>query len=92
MCPHNKAIKVDPVKNGPKGISDFNFFFFRVNKIIEIIAPLKKAKNKATKRFDTPKSKPIKTPIFISPIPIHLPRDIKTIIRKNIPPIIPANK
>lgn len=90
--PQNKVIKVAPTKNGPKGISDFRVFLFKINKIVETIAPLKKAKNKAVKRFDKPKSKPINTPILISPTPIQRPFDIATINRKKKPPINPARR
>lgn len=90
ISPQNKVIKVAPTKNGPNGISDLRFFFLKINKIVETTAPLKKAKNKAVKRSENPKSKPIKTPILTSPIPIHLPREIKTIIKKKTPPINPA--
>lgn len=92
IFPHNKVIKVAPIKNGPKGISDFKVFFFKINKTIATIAPIKKAKNKAVRRNSHPKSKPINAPILISPTPIHLPFDIKTIIKKNPPPTKAARK
>ena len=92
MSPHNKVIKVAPVKKGPRGISDFRAFFFKTNRIIETAPPIKKAKNRAVKSWGKPKSNPIKIPILTSPMPIHLPRDIRNISKKNAPPIIAANK
>ena len=49
---------------------------------IPIIAPMKKAKKRATKMFGKDKIKPIKKANFISPTPIHFPWEIKTIIKK----------
>jgi hypothetical protein len=83
IFPKNIAKIVAPTKNGPKGISDFKVFFLRANKITEIAAPIKKAKNKAAKIFGQPKIKPIKKANLASPMPIHLPLEIKIIARKN---------
>lgn len=69
----NIAIKVPVTKKGPKGISDFKVFLPEIINPTPIIAPIKKAENKATKILGQPKIKPIKKAIFTSPTPIHLP-------------------
>lgn len=80
--PQNRARNVPATKNGPNGTSLFKVFFpVKINPI-PIIAPIKKAKNKAAKIFGKPKINPIKKANFISPTPIQRPREIKTIIRK----------
>lgn len=76
------AKKVPTTKNGPKGTSDFKVFLPVKISPIPIIAPIKKAEKRANKIFGKPKKRPRKKASFISPIPIHLPQDIKTIIRK----------
>jgi len=84
ICPpENKAIKVPVTKKGPKGTSDFKVFLPEIISPNPIIAPIKKAKNKATKMFGQPRINPIRKASFISPTPIHLPLDIRTIKRKN---------
>ena len=84
ICPpKNKAIKVPVTKKGPKGTSDFKVFLPEIISPNPIIAPIKKAKNKATKMFGQPRINPIRKASFISPTPIHLPLDIRTIKRKN---------
>ena len=86
------AITVPPAKNGPKGISDFRVFFFKIIKIMETKAPIRKAKNKATKILGQPRIKPINKANFMSPTPIHLPLETKTIARKKAPAAQAANK
>ena len=86
--PKNNANKVPVTKNGPNGTSDFNFFLREIINATPIIAPIKKAENKATKILGQPRKRPIKKATLISPIPIHLPLDHKTIARKN--PAAPA--
>ncbi len=54
------------------------------------MAPIKKAKNKATKIFGQPRTRPMKTANLTSPVPIHLPRETKNIKRKNTPAITTA--
>lgn len=76
---------VEPAKNGPKGISDFKVFFFKTIKIMETKAPIKKAKNKATKILGQPRINPINKANFMSPTPIHLPLETKTMARKKAP-------
>ena len=76
-------MKVPATKNGPKGISDFIFFLPLIIKQIPRIAPIKKAKNKATTIPGKPSNNPIKNPSLISPIPIPLPLVTKTNKRKN---------
>ncbi len=67
------AIKPPVTKKGPKGSSDLKVFFFKRISPIPIIAPKKKEKKKAIKKFGNPETKPIKNPNFISPNPIHFP-------------------
>ena len=55
------------IKNGPKGISDLKVFLFKTIKITPIIAPIKKAKNKAISILGKPKNIPIKKANFTSP-------------------------
>lgn len=81
--PKNNAKNVPVTKNGPKGTSEDNFFLPATISPVPIMAPMKKAENKATKISGQPKNKPIKKASFISPTPIHLPRETKTIARKN---------
>ena len=78
------AKKVPVTKNGAKGISDLRVFLPRAIRINPTAAPIKKAKNKATKMSGKPRNKPIKKANFISPTPIHLPREIRTIVRKKV--------
>ncbi len=92
IFPKNIAKIVAPTKNGPKGISDFKVFFLRANKITEIAAPIKKAKNKAAKIFGQPRIRPIKIANLKSPTTINLPREISTIARKKAPPTKLANR
>jgi len=75
------AINVPITKNGPKGTSDFKVFLPATISPIPIIAPIKKARNRATKIFGQPKNKPIKKASLKSPRPIHFPRE-KIIIAK----------
>ena len=82
--PQNNAINVPITKNGPKGTSLCIFFLPAKISPTPIIAPIKKAKNKATKIFGQPKNKPIKNASLMSPIPIQRPRDIKTIAKKKL--------
>ena len=70
------------IKNGPKGISDLRVFLPENISPNPIIAPRKKAKNRATRILGNPKISPIKKASFISPIPIHFPRETKTISKK----------
>ncbi len=85
FSPKNIAKKVPVAKNGPKGISDFKVFLANIINPIPIIAPMKKAKKREIKIFGQPKINPIKKANLISPSPIHLPREIKTNVRKKIP-------
>ena len=82
--PQNKARNVPVTRNGPKGTSDFKVFLPEITNPNPIIAPIKKAKNKATKILGKPRKRPIKKANFISPIPSQRPREIKTIARKKI--------
>ena len=82
FSPQNKARNVPVTKNGPKGTSDFKVFLPATISPIPIIAPIKKAKNKANKIFGKPRKSPIKKANLISPTPSHLPREIRTIARK----------
>ena len=84
LSPQNKAKKVPAIKNGPKGISDFKFFFFEIINPTPIIAPIKKAENKAKTILGQPKSKPIKNPSFTSPNPNPAPLVTRKIARKNV--------
>ena len=83
VCPQNKAMNVPATRNGPKGTSDFIFFFFKRINPIPIIAPEKKATNKATKISIQPRKSPIKKASLMSPIPMPLPRVSRTIAKKN---------
>ena len=76
------AKKVPVTKNGPKGISDFKVFLPKAIRINPTIAPIEKAKNKATKMLGYPKTNPIRKANFMSPTPIHLPREIRIKNRK----------
>ena len=71
------------IKNGPKGISDLRVFLPENINPSPIIAPRKKAKNRATRILGNPKIRPIKKASLMSPMPIHFPREIKTINKKN---------
>ncbi len=82
LWPHSRAMNVPVTRKGPKGTSLFKPFFFVKISPTPIIAPIKKAKNKATKIFGQPRNKPIKKANLMSPMPIHLPRETKTIARK----------
>src|SRR3989344_8360333 len=77
------ATRVPATKNGPKGTSDLKDFLWAKTSPTPIVAPEKKAKNKATKIFGQPRINPIRKASLISPAPIHLPRDASTIRRKN---------
>jgi len=80
--PQNRPTRVPATKKGPKGTSDFKFFFLKDIKANPTRAPLRKAKNKATKMLGQPKRSPIKKTSFTSPIPIHLPFDKSTTAKK----------
>lgn len=82
FSPKNKARKVPVTKNGAKGTSDLKVFLLRTIRINPTTAPIKKAKKRATKIFGQPRKRPIRKANFISPTPIHLPREIRTIVRK----------
>lgn len=82
FSPQNKETKVPVAKKGPNGTSDLSVFLAAIINPTPIIAPMKKAKNKATKIFGQPKINPIKKASFISPTPIHLPRDTNTTVKK----------
>ena len=84
VWPQNKARKVPITRKGPKGTSLWSFFLPAKINPTPIIAPIKKAKNKATKIFGQPRNKPIKNASFMSPTPIQRPRDIKTIAKKKL--------
>ncbi len=77
------AIIVPVTKKGPKGISLFKPFLPNKINPIPIIAPIKKAENKAAKIFGKPIKIPMKKTNFTSPNPIHLPLEIRKIKRKN---------
>ena len=77
------AMIVPATKKGPKGISLFKPFLPNKINPIPIIAPIKKAKNKAAKIFGNPIKIPMKKTNFTSPNPIHLPLEIRKIKRKN---------
>ena len=81
----NKAINVPVTKKGPKGNWLFNFFFPANISPIPTRAPNKKAKNKETNILGKPKNRPMRKPSLASPKPIHLPRDINQIRKKNPP-------
>ena len=76
-------MNVPVTKNGPKGTSDFKFFFFAKINPIPIIAPIKNAKKSETKILGKPRKRPIKTANFTSPKHSHLPLETRKIIRKN---------
>ena len=76
-------MKVPVTRKGPNGTSDFKLFLPEITSPNPIIAPIEKAKNKATKIFGKDKNSPIKKANLTSPKPIHLPPEIKTIARKN---------
>ena len=76
-------MKVPMTKNGPKGTSDFKVFLPKIISAIPIIAPIKKAENKATMILGQPRTSPIKKASLISPTPIQRPLDINTISKKN---------
>ncbi len=92
FSPKNIAKNVPETKNGPKGIWDFIVFRFKKINIKPTIAPLKKAKNKATKIFGQPKKRPIKIESLKSPQPIQVSFEIKMIARKNREGKIPMTK
>lgn len=77
-------MKVPTTKNGPKGTSDFKVLFLEIINPVPIIAPVRKAKNRATKMLGQPRKSPIKKANFISPIPMPFPRDAKTMTRKKL--------
>ena len=77
------------IKNGPKGNSLLIVFFFNIISPNPIIAPIKKARNKASSALGQPSKKPIKKASLISPTPIHLPRETRTINKKK--PAAPSN-
>lgn len=77
------AKMVPETKKGPKGTSDFKVFLPEIINPTPMIAPIKKAKNKATRMFGNPKNKPIKIASLTSPKPIARPREIRNIARKN---------
>ena len=74
---------VEPAKKGPKGICDFNPFLPKIIKIIPIIAPKAKDKNKAIKILGQPRTKPIKKANLTSPKPIQFPLEMRTKAKKN---------
>lgn len=69
----NIARKVPVTKNGPKGTSDLRVFLPAIISPSPTRAPIKKAKNKATKILGEPKKRPIKKANLTSPKPSHLP-------------------
>ena len=90
-------MNVPITKNGPNGISLFKLFFLPVRSgktinIKPIIAPKKKAKNKAVKIFGNPNKIPIKRANFTSPKPIAMPLENKNIIKKNPDAIAAASR
>ena len=70
-------MNVPETKNGAKGTSDFNVFFFAKINPIPIIAPMKNEKNRAIKIFGKPKKRPIKNANLTSPNPSHFPFEIE---------------
>ena len=74
--PKNKAINVPITKKGAKGTWLFKVFLPKAINPISIIAPIKKAENRATKILGQLKKSPIKKPNLTSPNPIQRPRDI----------------
>ena len=84
LSPQNKARNVPVIKKGPKGTSDFKVFLPKVINPNPIIAPIKKAENKATKIFGKLKKSPIKKANLMSPIPIHFPRETRKIIKNKL--------
>ena len=71
-----------PLKKGPKGICDLRPFLPKITKNKPMIAPLRKAKNKAKRTFGQPRIKPIRKANLTSPKPIHLPLEIRTSDKK----------
>lgn len=80
------------IRKGPNGISLLKLLSLKIINTTPIIAPKKKAKNKATDMFGQPKNKPIKKDSFTSPNPIQRPLDTRKIKRKNIKDPTPAHR
>ena len=92
ISPQNNAINVPVTKNGPKGTSDFKVFLPEIISPTPIIAPKKKAENKATRILGKPKIKPIKMANLKSPRPIQRPLESKIIAKKKNAGKIPNPK
>lgn len=75
-------MKVPATKNGPKGTSDLSFFFLAAINPMPTADPMKKDRKRAAAMPGKPKIRPIKKANFISPSPIHFPREIRTIAAK----------
>ena len=71
--PHAKPINVPKIKNGPKGTSDFIFFFFKMINSIPIKAPKKKDIKRDGKIRGHPRNNPKRNTSFTSPKPIAFP-------------------
>ncbi len=74
---------VPAIKNGPKAILLFNFFFAAKISMTPTMAPVKKAINIAIIIFGKPSKKPIKKANFTSPKPIPFPLVIINKLKKN---------
>ena len=85
-------MKVPAIKNGAKGTSLFNPFFFNTNKTNPIMAPKRNDRNNATKILGNPTKKPSNMASFTSPNPIQDPLEIKKIVKKNPAAKHAANK
>ena len=90
--PQNIAKKVPDTRNGPKGTSDFKVFLPAIINPAPIIAPIKKAENRATTISGHPSNKPINIANLKSPSPIQWPLEITIIAKRNKAGKIPNPK
>lgn len=77
VSPENKAVNAPPIKNGPKGTSDFMLFFCERIRTMPTIAPEQNAKNKARINWVGSSKSPRRNTSFPSPNPIIFPWEAK---------------
>jgi len=82
FSPQKRAKKALKTKKGPKGISDFHCFFFKIINPIPIIAPKKKAKKRQIKILGQDKIRPSKIANLKSPQPIQVSLEKKIKAKK----------
>ena len=83
LSPQKIEINAPATKNGPKGTSDLNPFFFIDMSIKPIIAPKKKPRNNPVIMFGHPKTRPKNKASLTSPKPIACPFEKNHIKKKN---------